>query len=465
MNKSLLVYISFYFFIHTQILYSQNYGQWSAAAPMHLGRIHAASIVLPNGNVLVTGGEIDSSISVTNTCEIFDVQNNTWHFVDSMNYPRFYHQLILIDSNDVLAIGGYNQKSCEIYSIDKNEWTLTDSLKIMRNFGWTTTLLNDGQVIVVGGLAYSSDLKNTYYLNDVEIYNPNTKKWRQTDSLKIGRYGHTATLLHSGELLVAGGAGKECEIFNPSNEKWSIADSLNIERYQQSAVLLTNGNVLIAGGENYNDPTNPWLNSCEDYNPTENKWTVVTPMYFARFDHSSILLFNGLILFTGGDHGNDTWELYDPDTFKNLYWAKYPVTQSAQEIKLLNNGNIISIGGFTWKDSSLPVLSATNMCEIYSTITGIIHFNSNIRSFNLFQNFPNPFNPTTRINYDINTPGNVKIVIYNTLGQKIKTLINQYTNTGTHSIIFNGSSIPSGIYFYRLQSGSFISTKKMLLLK
>lgn len=85
--------------------------------------------------------------------------------------------------------------------------------------------------------------------------------------------------------------------------------------------------------------------------------------------------------------------------------------------------------------------------------------------FLLDNNYPNPFNPSTIIHYEIPSDGIVTLKVYDELGREVKTLVNQYQNKGRYDINFNASNLASGIYFYRLQSGSFISTKKMLLLK
>ena len=85
--------------------------------------------------------------------------------------------------------------------------------------------------------------------------------------------------------------------------------------------------------------------------------------------------------------------------------------------------------------------------------------------FLLRQNYPNPFNPNTIINYSIAKREFVEIKIYNSLGQEIKSLINEINQPGNYSVNFNGSNLSSGVYFYRIKAGSFSQTKKMILLK
>ncbi len=83
----------------------------------------------------------------------------------------------------------------------------------------------------------------------------------------------------------------------------------------------------------------------------------------------------------------------------------------------------------------------------------------------LSQNYPNPFNPTTVISYQLATNSFVNLDIYDMLGRKIKTLVSEHQNTGLHSVTFNASNLSSGVYFYRLTAGSFLETKKLMLLR
>ena len=86
-------------------------------------------------------------------------------------------------------------------------------------------------------------------------------------------------------------------------------------------------------------------------------------------------------------------------------------------------------------------------------------------SFSLAQNFPNPFNPITTIQFSLPQAGDVTLKIYNVLGEEVKTLVNEYKEIGNHSVQFNANNLASGMYLYRFQAGSFVETKKMILLK
>ena len=80
-------------------------------------------------------------------------------------------------------------------------------------------------------------------------------------------------------------------------------------------------------------------------------------------------------------------------------------------------------------------------------------------------NYPNPFNPTTHISFSLCEACNVRLDVYNIMGQTVVTLVDEYLQCGTHEIEWNASSAASGVYFYRLSAGDMIETRRMLLLK
>ncbi len=87
------------------------------------------------------------------------------------------------------------------------------------------------------------------------------------------------------------------------------------------------------------------------------------------------------------------------------------------------------------------------------------------KAFVLEQNYPNPFNPTTTFKYQLPVASHVKLEIFDVLGKKVATLVNEAQSAGTRRVVFNASGFSSGVYFYRLQAGNFSSTQKMMLLK
>lgn len=103
--------------------------------------------------------------------------------------------------------------------------------------------------------------------------------------------------------------------------------------------------------------------------------------------------------------------------------------------------------------------------KVYGQITSINERENFVNEFELYQNYPNPFNPNTKIKFSIPRSDKVTIKLFDILGREINTLLNEYKNAGTYEIIFNGTGLNSGIYFYRINAGTYSNTKKMILLK
>jgi len=89
----------------------------------------------------------------------------------------------------------------------------------------------------------------------------------------------------------------------------------------------------------------------------------------------------------------------------------------------------------------------------------------NFHSFFLSQNYPNPFNPSTKIKYSIGKAGHVELKLYNLIGEEMITLVEEYKNPGNYDVIFNAGQFPSGIYYYRMITGDFVSVKKLAIVK
>ena len=101
----------------------------------------------------------------------------------------------------------------------------------------------------------------------------------------------------------------------------------------------------------------------------------------------------------------------------------------------------------------------------YTPMTGIELDIDQISTFELSNNYPNPFNPSTKIRYSIPNQSHVSLKVFDVLGREITTLINKEQPQGNYEIEFNASHLTSGIYFYRIQAGPFVMTKKMILMK
>ena len=99
-------------------------------------------------------------------------------------------------------------------------------------------------------------------------------------------------------------------------------------------------------------------------------------------------------------------------------------------------------------------------------ITGInSKYHKTLSTYRLYQNYPNPFNPDTKIKYTIPHSNNVSLKVYDILGKEIMTLVDEYKISGNYEVILNASSLSSGIYFYKIITGNYIDTKKLMIIK
>jgi len=131
-----------------------------------------------------------------------------------------------------------------------------------------------------------------------------------------------------------------------------------------------------------------------------------------------------------------------------------------------------STGKDVWFSAGSPDVKNFYVDRIIAVnvLTGIKHEFAKHQNFTLSQNFPNPFNPRTTIKYSIPSGNNgeqlnVKLAVYDVLGRKVATLVNEKKSSGNYRIFFDGNDLPSGIYFYKLTAGSFTEVKKMVLMK
>jgi hypothetical protein len=119
-----------------------------------------------------------------------------------------------------------------------------------------------------------------------------------------------------------------------------------------------------------------------------------------------------------------------------------------------------------------PTITGINLTDVYVNrgdpiiITDVATSSESIpMEYALSQNYPNPFNPTTTINFALPKSGNVSLIVYDVLGRAVANLVNGNLNAGQHTVKFDASKLSSGVYFYRLSAGDFVSVKKLMLLK
>lgn len=141
----------------------------------------------------------------------------------------------------------------------------------------------------------------------------------------------------------------------------------------------------------------------------------------------------------------------------------------------ISKSNPAGFAYITWQEDTQPGASAFNDGAPISfsrqvfyklSLTTDVQPGSELpATFQLKQNFPNPFNPATKIQYSLPVATDVSLKVYNALGQEVASLVNEYRSAGTYEVVFDAQSLASGLYYYTLRAGNFVETKKMVLIK
>lgn len=214
-------------------------GTWSETGPLP-GSPYATMVVgLATGDALLSGGLYGGLGAVSAGATVYRPVTNAWTGTTAMKYRRHSHTGTLLEDGTALVVGGgvwdgvrYTfAPKAETYKPATKTWTATGTM-ITPRFGHTATKLADGRVLVTGGANFYYPRNNRIaYTATAEIYDPNTRKWASAGSMSMARINHSATLLPDGKLLAAGGSGinyntSATEIFDPATGKWSLGPSM-----------------------------------------------------------------------------------------------------------------------------------------------------------------------------------------------------------------------------------------------
>ncbi len=303
-------------------------------ARMRTARAGHTATLLPDGQVLLTGGFDNIFGAALNTAELYDPTANTFTALSArMRAARNFHTATLLLSGQVLITGGSPDpngnglRTAEFYDPETQTFTaLTAKLTTGRG-GHTATLLADGQVLLTGGF------DNDGSLNSAELYDPEANTFTALSAtMTTAREDHTATLLPNGLVLLTGGADrvhkqntilKSAEVYDPVEQTFTaLTARMTTARDGHTATLLPSGQVLLTGGGRVVSPSAlTVLNTAELYDPEAQAFTALTAtMTTPRVLHAATLLPNGQVLLTGGGYGPaetsftvlNTAELYDP---------------------------------------------------------------------------------------------------------------------------------------------------------
>ncbi len=305
------------------------------------------------------------------------------------------------------------------------------------------------------------------YDETVNLLKENAKQDGYTGSTPNNTYGYGKLDAYAAFLNTSGGGTQTTIIqenfenaFPPSGWTTEVTNVNNT--WMQGNVQDHNFNAI--------DPTSVYSSICPWIAQDQDEW-LITPAFNLGNGTASLEFYAGFstqyltfatlnlkISTNGGTNWTELWSAENDG--QDWTWRNEVIDLTAYS----NKQNLKLAWQYVGNDGDIVALDAVKLTGY--TATGIDNEISKLpTTYRLYQNYPNPFNPNTTINYSLPSGGNVELKIYNILSQEVFTLVNEYKAAGSYQVKFKAGALPSGIYFYRIKSGSYSEVKKMIMLK
>jgi hypothetical protein len=311
---------------------------------------------------------------------------------------------------------------------------------------------------------------------NVQEYDPATGTWTSKAALPAALAAHGSVCWGDSVIFVVGGpyssaaSNLNVHYYRPASNIWgTISNSLPSGQGRRTFALGINGNKIVM--------------SC-GYNTTYLKTTYVgtiganaTLITWAAAPNAPVSLsrpagvgYDYKFYVSGGDTNGTSVKndkVYIFNTATNT-WSGIILSNPSPVSNMMNaltakcisdTVRLFIPGGYTTVGVANFVVTGCG------TVTGISTNQNLPKQYNLSQNYPNPFNPVTKISFDIPKSSLVSLKVYDVLGKEVASLVNEVKNPGSYIVDFNGVSLSSGIYFYKLETNGFTSVKKMMLIK
>jgi N-acetylneuraminic acid mutarotase len=310
-------------------------GTWTSAGSIGQAVAGQVAALLPDGDALFAGGA--DAMSYYTYGDVFDpTGGGTWTQTPAMAHAHAYGAAASLANGDVMVIGGYDggdtftTGAVDIYSASGGTWSAGPALPGGR-YAFTATTLSDGRVLVAGG--DDGSLTPTSALSSVEIYTPGSGgsagSWSAAESMHKVRLDQAAVLLDDGRVLVAGGvdasgtALNTAEVYDPTTGHWTLTGTMSAARAGFTLTVLPDGRVVAAGG--YATSPSQALTSADLFDPTTGGWTATGSLITGRRYQAATPLADGRVLVIGG-HGAAgdylaSCEIYTPPPARVTYPA------------------------------------------------------------------------------------------------------------------------------------------------
>jgi N-acetylneuraminic acid mutarotase len=403
------------------------------------GSVAALAVV---GNEVVVGGSFTSAGGVSaNRVARFNTQTNTWSSLGmfSSNGVNDVVAALAVVGNEVVVggyfteAGGVSANSVARFNTQTNTWSSLGTGSSNGVSGSVAALAVVGNEVVVGGTFTSAGGVSA---NSVARFNTQTNTWSSlgtgsSNGVSGGVYPYdpyVSALAVVGNEVVVGGyftsaggvSANSVARFNTQTNTWSsLGTGSSNGVFGTVSALAVVGNEVVVGGY-FTSAGGVSANSVARFNTQTNTWSS---------------------LGTGSSNG---------------------VSGGGVNALAVSGSEVFVGGGFTLAGG----IASTFIARWNSGTSRVEQLSPTApKTFLLEQNYPNPFNPSTTIRYQLPVASEVKLEVYDVLGKKIATLVNERQSAGSYQVVWNASGLSSGTYFYRLQAGTFVETKKMIMVK
>jgi hypothetical protein len=418
-------------------------GTWRLMQPYPV-TLWAIAAAWDGGNFIYSAGGNNLSVQFGNAYK-YDIANNTWTAIAPMPYPSSWCGAAFVHGKFYILGGQVTPNMCLEYDPVLNTWTTkTDAMNPMF-FGSACTAFSEDFIYVItgGGISFPpSDV--------VQIYHPLTDTWITETSLPIVVGCNSTGFVPPNKIICAGGYAQNVVVANT----YLGLGFPNGESSLEIAVSPVNPPITIpANGGSF------------QYNINVHNLTL---------QYRTFSVWNKL-----RDSADQYYDVFGPIT-RTLPGNANPTRILTQTVAgTIPSGTLYFIsyvGGFPniIADSSFFTITKSAVSDggpwiSESSVSGDVfdeyRANANPQQCILFGNYPNPFNPTTAISYQLPAKGFVNLSIYDISGKKVAELVNGIREASTHEVTFDGSGLASGVYLYRLEAGDYSAVQKMVLLK